>query len=172
MLYGYAPEVFPYLTIPESLASRFLPTLSDDAALSLPTYISASPDCWICNASVGEAVPIPILVNCGVTGSLSLLIVPVVILAPSAKLVAVVAVPVKLPTKVVAVIIPDVLIEIVVDNPLAVPVRLPTKVVAVTTPVRLIPPVPVMNLPLISKLPPSWGVVSPTISVVIPVNEV
>ena len=41
------------------------------------------------------------------------------------------------PSKEVAVIIPDVLIEIVVDNPLAVPVtspvRLPSKLVAATT---------------------------------------
>ena len=58
--------------------------------------------------------------------------------------VAVVAVPVRLPTKVVAVIIPEVFILAVVENPRAVvavdavPVRLPTKVVAVIIPVVLI----------------------------------
>ena len=52
-----------------------------------------------------------------VEGSLSLLIVPVVILAPSARLVAVVAVPVTLPV--------------------TLPVRSPVKLVAVTTPERL-----------------------------------
>ena len=50
--------------------------------------------------------------------------------------------------------------------------KLPLKVVAVITPETLIPPVPVMLLLLRSKLPPSCGVVSPTISVVIPVSEV
>jgi hypothetical protein len=39
-------------------------------------------------------------------------------------------------------------------------------------PETLIPPVPVINLLLRSKSPPSCGVVSPTISVVIPVNDV
>ena len=48
----------------------------------------------------------------------------------------------------------------------------PEKVVAVTTPETLIPPVPVINLLLISKFPPSCGVVSPTILVVIPVRLV
>ena len=50
--------------------------------------------------------------------------------------------------------------------------KLPLKVVAVITPVILILPVPVMLLLLTSKFPPSCGVVSPTISVVIPVNDV
>ena len=54
----------------------------------------------------------------------------------------------------------------------AVPVTLPSKVVAVTTPLTLIPPVPVMNLPLRSKFPPNCGVVSPTILVEIPVRLV
>ena len=40
--------------------------------------------------------------------------------------------------------------------------KLPLKVVAVITPVTLMPPVPVINLLLISKFPPSCGVVSPT----------
>ena len=44
--------------------------------------------------------------------------------------------------------------------------------VAVIVPDILIPPVPVMLLLLRSKLPPSCGVVSPTISVVIPVRLV
>ena len=43
--------------------------------------------------------------------------------------------------------------------------------VAVTIPVRFIPPVPVIYFELKSKLPPNWGVVSPIILVVIPVNE-
>ena len=47
-----------------------------------------------------------------------------------------------------------------------------SKEVAVTTPVKLTPPVPVIVLELKSKSPPSWGVVSPTISVLIPVREV
>ncbi len=60
--------------------------------------------------------------------------VPVVILAASAREVAVVAVPVKLPTKLEAVIIPEVLILDVVPKPtavVAVPVRVPTKLEAV-----------------------------------------
>jgi hypothetical protein len=48
----------------------------------------------------------------------------------------------------------------------------PEKVVAVTTPETLIPPVPVINLLLRSKSPPSCGVVSPKISVEIPVRDV
>ena len=44
--------------------------------------------------------------------------------------------------------------------------------VAVMTPETLMPPVPVMNLPLMSKFPPSCGVASPIISVVIPVRLV
>ena len=47
----------------------------------------------------------------------------------------------------------------------------PLKVVAVITPVTLMPPVPVITLLLISKFPPSCGVVSPKF-VVIPVNDV
>ena len=46
----------------------------------------------------------------------------------------------------------------------------PLNVVAVTTPVRFTLPVPVISLLLTSKSPPSCGVVSPTISVVIPVR--
>ena len=46
-----------------------------------------------------------------------------------------------------------------------------TALVAVTIPVRFIPPVPVIYLELKSKLPPNWGVVSPTIWVCIPVND-
>ena len=48
----------------------------------------------------------------------------------------------------------------------------PEKVVAVTIPVTFMLPVPVILLELRSKLPPSCGVVSPTISVVIPVRLV
>ena len=44
--------------------------------------------------------------------------------------------------------------------------------VAVTIPVRFTLPVPVMSLLLRSKSPPNCGDVSPTMSVVIPVNEV
>ena len=43
--------------------------------------------------------------------------------------------------------------------------------VAVIIPVILAPPVPVIYLPLISKLPPNCGLVSPTILVVIPVRD-
>ncbi len=50
--------------------------------------------------------------------------------------------------------------------------RFPLKVVAVITPETLTPPVPVINLLLRSKFPPSCGVVSPTILVVIPVRLV
>ena len=58
-----------------------------------------------------------------------------------------------------------------VKSPVTSPVKFPLKVVAVTTPVIFAPPVPVIYLPLISKLPPSCGVVSPKIFVVIPVRE-
>ena len=50
--------------------------------------------------------------------------------------------------------------------------KLPLKVVAVITPVTLKSPVPVILLELRSKFPPSCGLVSPTISVVIPVRLV
>ena len=58
-----------------------------------------------------------------------------------------------------------------VTSPTTSPVKLPLKVVAVTTPVIFAPPVPVIYFPLISKLPPSCGVASPKIFVVIPVRE-
>ena len=87
---------------------------------------------------------LPVISLLIVAGSLSSLIVPVVIFAALDKLVAVVAVPVKLPVN----------------------------EVAVTTPVRFTLPVPVISLLLTSKSPPSCGVVSPTISVVIPVRAV
>jgi hypothetical protein len=51
-------------------------------------------------------VTLPVKFLVIVAGSLSLLIVPVVMLAPSARLVAVVAVPLKAPLKLVAVTIP------------------------------------------------------------------
>ena len=42
----------------------------------------------------------------------------------------------------------------------AVPVKLPTNVVEVVTPLTLIPPDPVINLLFRSRLPPNRGVVS------------
>jgi hypothetical protein len=47
----------------------------------------------------------------------------------------------------------------------------PSKEVAVIIPVILTLPVPVISLLLRSRFPPNCGVVSPTISVVIPVKE-
>ena len=84
------------------LASKS-PVIEKFLAISKLVAVVAVPDKFPTKLDA-VIIPVGLLI---LLGSLSLLIVPVVILAPSAKLVAVVAVPVTSPTNVVAVKIPE-----------------------------------------------------------------